>query len=287
MTDPIYNEADFGIIVERYGRLLGDGNAALDEFLDLDRTRDWSVLTSDFRNITFAQATAFHEEVVKLSDANRDAKAADLGARLAALARQSGIGFSLGLSPWTDSLLLKTFSDATRRVIIILGHDWYPIVTPTSSTGRYAAMSPLFRQCMESEYPAGIPAEFLNKRSCGVFFLNLYPDFRAPGGSTQGVTTARNFTKAFSACCEAIARNYEIACIVSWGSHVWDALRRNSRSLAGKTSEGIAAAALAGPHLLDINGVSHQYFPFTHPSSRGWFHGEKFKAQYGNIFENL
>jgi len=82
------------------------------------------------------------------------------------------VGYSLGISPITDDLLLRTFSEQTTRIIIVLAHNWYPILT-TGPDGRnpFLPIPPLRRYSILSEKkykPAVSP--LMNAQDCAVAY---------------------------------------------------------------------------------------------------------------------
>lgn len=95
------------------------------------------------------------------------------------------VGFSIGISTWTDFLLKETFDTDKKDILIILGHDWYPIMTDLKSKRKddLDEKHPLKRnaKCLEKNYGKAIPEKLRKNAIC--LFLNLYPDFRPPASN--------------------------------------------------------------------------------------------------------
>lgn len=235
--------------------------------MDLSRTRDWSYLTSDFRTLTFEKIQDFDRQIDALNLSSKSV--AEIGNSLASLSRSAKVGYSMGLCPWTDAMLLETFSSKTRRLLIIMGQDWYPIVKcdfDLNTSKGYAAKSPLVRQSPRDEYPFAFPQTLTTPPDRAIVFMNLYPDFRPPGMDCTGNIGADKFVAAFKACCREFSRNYTIDAVMTWGDPVWQALRKEVAISAGKPPEGIMTSALSGPFNLVFEGLSIPYHPFSHPS---------------------
>ncbi len=228
-----------------------------------------------------------HESLVSINDRT---KPCEFGMLLAELSKAHKVGFSHGFSPWTDTMLLETFSSKTRRLLIILGHDWYPIVThnfdPKTSKG-YAAKSPLICQSPRDEYAHALPNSLTSHPDRAIVFMNLYPDFRPPCADCTGEVGADKFVAAFSACCREFAKNYTIDAVVSWGAPVWQALREVTVNGARKKPEGIKAAALSGPFNLESQGLTIPYYPFAHPCHRGNFNQAAHFGKFQNVCSTI
>jgi hypothetical protein len=265
-----YTAQEADAILAAYRRVFPHTADALAAYWDFPRARCWSCLTTDFHKVTSDQVEAFHGA---LQTMDRTGAPADVGDRLRTLSLTCGVGYSLGISPWTDDLLLRTFIERTRRVLIILGHDWYPIVTRTPA---YQARSPLERQSLfdEAPYAAAVP-DIGRCVDCTVLFINLYPDFRPPGGDVMGALGDYGpWLLGIEAVCQSVARGFELAGIVSWGSHVWEAMKRRSVREWGLDPDwrslGVMAVAARhrGQHplMLLMGGRRVRWFPFAHPS---------------------
>jgi hypothetical protein len=181
-----YSRQESEQIFKSYQALWPNIPPQLEKFLDVNKERPWSVLTSDFHTTFYVNLQTFHQS---LGAVDYSTKPSELGIALAALSRAHNTGFSHGFSPWTDAMLLETFSSKTRRLLIILGHDWYPIVThdydPTAKKG-YAALSPLIHQSPRDEYPHALPDSLTAHPDRAILFLNLFPDFRPPCTDCMG-----------------------------------------------------------------------------------------------------
>jgi hypothetical protein len=299
-----YSNDEATRILSIYRALFPSTHGALAAYWDFERHREWSLLTTDFHNDDLPAITAldtatrqFENEVRRnynLSELINSVTVQDTVARrYRELAIIYHAGYSLGVSPITDDLLLRTFSEKTKRVVIVLGHDWYPIVT-TSPDGRnlFLPVPPLRRYSILSEKsyePAVRP--LINRRDCAIVFLNLYPDFRGPGINKLGsLGDYTQWVKGFIAVCESIAARFELAGVISWGTPVWTALRK--RLDTPFRDLGIMAAVeeqhqLREPLSLPLGAVTIPYFPFAHPSFATNFKKKSHWVAYQDVCSRL
>lgn len=266
MTTPLlFYSSDVQRILDAYRALFRSADQAVFDYLDLNgaRSRPWSVLTTNFQTVTPAQVSRLHADRVALTTNGKTEHV--LADELVQLSNRHGIGYSLGLSPWTDDLLLRTFTPASKRVVIVLAHDWYPIV---AKGFEYVANSPLLRDSPFSAekgnavYAAALP-DCLHDNARAVLFMNLYPDFRPPCSNKTGDIGAAQYMAGFQACCRTIANHYVIDAIISWGSPAWECLRK---WVAPPVTLGVMQAPTLGAMSLSFPGVSTRYFAFPHPS---------------------
>lgn len=262
-----YTVTEAEAILSAYRALFPRVNGALAEYWDRGGLREWSCLTTDFHALTPRAIARFDEAVRAI--AREPGACEEAGERLRMLARVHGVGFSLGISPWTDDLLLRTFNARTRKVLIILGHDWYPIATTDLS---YRATPPLERASIfdEPAYGEAVPKILWADGETAVLFLNLYPDFRAPGANVMGsLGDYAPWLCGFEALCATLAETFEIKAIVSWGSNVWEALNRTLdrewRHL-GVMAAVTRQAERGCAHELPLGKGKVAYFAFAHPS---------------------
>lgn len=143
--------------------------------------------------------------------------------RDAALA--TGVGYSIGISPWTDNLLVRTYADDKESAVILLGHDWYPIVTGDRSSG-----TPLISgfTARVKRYWPGAPEAVLDGSTVGLF-VNLYPDYRPPGDPKCGNLAKYGYSYAqclsgLDALVAAVRKRFSEIRVISWGSNVWSAM---------------------------------------------------------------
>ena len=299
-----YSKDEATRIFSIYRALFPSTHGALADYWDYERRREWSLLTTDFHNVDLPAITAlntavrqFENEVRRnynLSELINSVSVQDTVARrYRELAITYNAGYSLGVSPITDDLLLRTFSGQTKRIVILLGHDWYPIVT-TSPDGRnlFLPIPPLRRYSILSEKsyePAVRP--LINTQDCAVVFLNLYPDFRGPGINKLGsLGDYSQWVRGFIAVCESIAARFELAGVISWGTPVWTALRK--RLDIPFRDLGIMAAVeeqykLREPLPLPLGAVTVPYFPFAHPSFGTNFKKKSHWAAYQDVCSRL
>lgn len=252
-------------VLSAYRALFPSLDGALGRYLDVARERDWSCLTTNFHAVSTTDIQRFDDAVRKL---DHGATPEEIGNQLRHLARQHGVGYSLGISPWTDDLLLRSFASKTKRVVIVLGHDWYPIITKDMTT--YRATPPLERFSVYDERPYGeaIPTSLYQGGETAVFFLNLYPDFRAPGMDVMGsLGNYQPWVEGFAAACAAIRKNFEISAVISWGDPVWQALNRHVDGQWRNLGIIKAVGQHEGKALkLRLGDQTLAYYPFAHPS---------------------
>jgi hypothetical protein len=196
------------------------------------------------------------------------------GRRLKEAALAEGIGFSIGLSPWTDCSLERTWKPEKDRLVIILAHDWYPITVQRGDKAHPVDI-PL-RPCgLEAQvngtpkYHYATPPAVLAREPV-VLFMNLVPDYRPAGARTTGKLDGyAEWLEGFDAVLESAARRYRDIKIVSWGNHVWCALRTRVRQpvqrlgimQVGRQRQGEPLAYMADAGVFD-------YLPVAHPSDR-------------------
>lgn len=299
-----YSIDEVGRILGIYRALFPNTHGALDAYWDYERHREWSLLTTDFHRddrpaiLAFDKAVRQFETEVRRNYSpseliNSVAVQVTVGGRYRELALAHHLGYSLGISPITDDLLLRTFSEQTTRIVVVLAHDWYPIVTRgTDGRNPFLPIPPLRRYSILSEHsyePAIRP--LMEARDCAIVFLNLYPDFRGPGAKKTGsLGDYSQWVTGFIAVCESIAARFELAGVISWGSPVWMALRKMLDSPFRDL--GIMAAVeeqskLRAPLSLPLGAVTAPCFPFAHPSFGTNFKKKSHWAAYQDVCSRL
>jgi hypothetical protein len=225
-------------------------------------------LTTNFHLARYEEFEALHRRVVDITK-----KDLDVPSRANAMVQASkavGVGFSIGLSPWTDDALSLTWKAEKTKLVIILGHDWYPIVVKKRDGSYHQPDSPLW--CYgglhnTTKYHYAIPQSVLD-RTPVVLFLNLVPDFRQAGARTTGKLDGyEDWLLGFDAVLEAVSKIYEDLTIISWGAHTWHALW--PRLDADVKRQGLmrhAASDLRGSpiHYL-AQARRFRYLPIPHP----------------------
>lgn len=256
-----YSKSEVAAILGAYRSLFPRVGSDLSRYWDHSRSRSWSFLTTDFHAVDFGEFEGFSRSVREVAGNEPET----IGQRLRELSKASGIGYSLGISPWTDDLLLRTFSERERKIIIVLGHDWYPIVTRDLG---YKAGAPLDRFSIYDEpaYGAAVPKD----TGAIVLFLNLYPDFRAPGMDQVGsLGDYGPWLKGMDALFEDLSSDREVVGMLSWGKHVWEALQPR---LAPEWRDLSVMRAVevqrdrGRPHELKVGARTVPYWGFAHPS---------------------
>jgi len=285
--DQNYSPSEVTHIIDAYKRLFPSTEGTLADYWDYKRTRPWSYLTTDFHTVSIEQIQSLDTVARTIDSIGLTDKV--LGERFRETSQKYGVGYSLGITPCTDDLLLRSFSVKTDRVVIFLGHDWYPIVTRYRGRGElYTPFPPLRRQSIyyEPAYKDAIPENLLKTPDCAILFMNLYPDFRAPGSDKVG--TLGDYTEwinGFKAVCQSISKHFYLSGVISWGQHVWQALRKNLEE-EWRRLEIMAAVARqherGAPLNLRLDELTVPFYAFAHPSFATNFKKSSHWAAYRN-----
>lgn len=273
-----YTASQVSCILQAYRTLFPRVEEELATYWDYERRRQWSCLTTNFHQASADSIQSFDKDVIalqeKIGDSLNDLSHDAIGKLFREISLRHNIGYSIGISPWTDDLLLRTFRDETRRVIIILGHDWYPIVADTKE-GLYVPRSPLQRDSIldAPKYKDAIPDKLCQINDCAILFLNLYPDFRPPdAASTGSLGDYTQWIRGVGTICRLLAEQWYLQGLISWGRYVWKAMRPHVEDKDNwKRTEILDAVRCqyenGWPLRLKLNGVAIPYYAFAHPSS--------------------
>lgn len=300
----IYTDIEATRILDIYRNILPNIYGDLSIYFDYERKRKWSLLTTDFNNTDVISIKKFNDKASeynleilnKFPNVNKlpIEEQASISKIYRDMVVSYNIGFSLGVSPITDDLLLKTFNENTTRIIILLAHDWYPIITTApDGTTPFLPIPPLQKYSVLSEVkyePAVSP--LLKAQNCGLLFMNLYPDFRAPGSNKIGnLGDYTIYVKGFLAICKLISSKYDISGVISWGSNVWNALKNITNG--NKYNKGIMYVASElyrsqSPLFITIDNYNKiPYYPFAHPSFATNFKNKDHWASYQYVCSKL
>jgi hypothetical protein len=276
-----YTDAQVETLLQLYRRLFPKeedrGWNEVGVYWDFARSRPWSCLTTDVHAVSSAQIRDFdtaRRAWLRSDDPREDGQA------LACLARTHGCGYSVGVSPWTDSALHVTVTPETTKLIVLVGHDWYPIVP---MRGPAEARPPLdYFPLLDSAdpqwcaYADGMPyAEDFRRARIGLLFLNLVPDFRPPNVSAEGRfpfghPTAFGYSHCASGLRTAIklaSTTFCISHVVTWSSNAWGALREHAEDEEMKKLSVTKAAHGGGTdgHSWPLGQHVLRIHPFPHP----------------------
>lgn len=273
-----YTPSQIDHILQAYRSLFppDETTPALRSYLGWDRaaSRPWAFLTTDFHIATPEQLQALHDASIAIEvrwragELNKAARAA----ALIAASKAIGVGYSMGLNPWTDNLLLRTFDPRARRwprrLIVLVGHDWYPVAAGTDPE------SPMINQGLHlhTKYHGACPQAFFahdhGDDAPAIFFLNLYPDFRTPLegkiGAIKGMALSYpQCVQGLREIVKVLERKFEQVSIISWGDKAW----RHMRPLATPAAAnlGVKKNAMAHPGRV-LSFAGHGYLPISHPS---------------------
>jgi hypothetical protein len=268
----IYEPAEAEQILTAYRTLfpVEEITPALRTYWGWDRERAWSHLTTDFHAATVEKLLTLHKASVNIERRCRagELTATEKGRLLVAAAASQSVGFSLGVNPWTDNLLWRTFDPvgARRRLVVVVGHDWYPLGAGQDPE------SPMLDQGLHwtPKYHGPCPEAFFNstKNDPTVFFINLFPDFRASGESKMGVI--KDSALRYADCVEGLQEvlriltpKFEQTSVISWGGEAWRHMLPLTKSQTRRI--GVKKNAEADPGRL-LQFAGHKYLAISHPS---------------------
>lgn len=264
MDSQVYEQHQVETILSAYKSLFPKIDAPLAAYMDTERSREWSYLTTNFHAASYEQFHALHRQAREIDDmglsADRKANA------LRAASKECGVGFSMGFCAWTDNLLYRTYSPDKDHLTILLGHDWYPIVPP----GRQWSDSPL--SCLDTfhavkRYHPGAPPAVLENTTVALF-LNLYPDYRRPDANKTGNLKAfKQCMPGLDSVIASVSRQFKTIQLISWGSDQWAELSK--RVSPDRKAAGLMEHTRHAPgRILSFpsNGIQVPYLPLAHPS---------------------
>ncbi|MGO4575002.1 hypothetical protein AB4Z48_03020 [Cupriavidus sp. 2TAF22] len=269
----LYRQSEVELVLAAYRDIFPSINEPLAKYWGLGRERPWSYVTTDFHRATYEQLRHLHDRTQAI-----DAMALATDAKGAALRDASiacGVGFSMGICPWTDNLLLNTYSPDKDSLTILLGHDWYPIVVES----RNRSDSPMRNGDALHYTPKYMPAapQAIFDGSTVGLFLNLYPDYRPPGDGKCG--SLRNYGISYEECLDgldsiiaAVSKRFKTVRMISWGANVWTALRARVRGVSPLALMAHAQAMSGEILAFESSGKEIQYLPIAHPSHPGNFY---------------
>ena len=281
----LYSPDEVQQVLTAYKDLFPQTGGSLNQYWDFDRQRPWSCLTTNFHCATYENFSALHARWTELKHVEQDIYKQGVALRTASV--ESGAGYSLGICPWTDDLLLRTHRTDANAITIIIGHDWYPIVKKNG----LLSDSPLLRVSLFDvpRYVKAMPKGTLDGSNV-VLFLNLYPDYRPPGTDILGrLDRYDEWLAGLDAVVRAARARYGKVAIMSWGKHVWETLRTRLEPAFRKTSLMHFAKVHSGKILsLPCGGGEIPFLPIAHPSFAGNFstvhHKEHMRIGFDGLF---
>jgi len=282
-----YSEVDVQRILTAYREVFPEINEGLRKYWDLDRARPWAYLTTDFHRASYDALAELSERTEQI---NRDIEDVTLKANaLVAASRTLGVGFSIGISPWTDHGLFSTYASHKTKATVVLAHDWYPIVVKKS----HERDQPLFAQGLatlgppaRANYHSAVPPELLTGGGDRVLlFLNLYPHYRPPGADVMGQLTEEEYRgcrEGFLGVLEATLRRFDDVDVISWGRYTWNQLRKllPPDPVRVKLSDNWGSGAVRRLHSIPVGRHKVRYLPLAHPSHSGNF---RTKGETGHL----
>jgi hypothetical protein len=266
-NEDIYTPQRVARILHAHQSIFPKITPELADYWGSTRQRAWSCLTTNFHEASFAKLASLHEKAREIDRMGLDFDAKGRALREAALTL--GVGYSIGISPRTDNLLERTYSNDKDSGVILLGHDWYAIVPDERPAGT-PLMATDSLHGVERYWP-GAPESVLEGHTVGLF-VNLYPDYRPPGDPKCG--SLRKYGYSYSQCLSGldamvaeVKKRFNQVRLVSWGSNVWSALLPRVRGARSGIllSEHVRTAP---GNILDIElgGQKLAYLPLMHPA---------------------
>lgn len=283
-----YSLGEVEQITHAYRSIVPKITPELADYWGLQRVRPWSFVASDFHSVTFEQLKTLHERTLEIDRQGFGEQ--ERGSALRNAALSAGTGFSIGISPWTDNLLARTYADDNDSVVILLGHDWYPIVT-----GDHPSGTPLMSWDALHEverYWPGAPQAVLDGSAVGLF-VNLYPDYRPPGDPKCGNLSKYGYSYhqcllGLDALLAQVHKRFKHMQLISWGSDVWRALLPRVANARQSVLLSTAIQEASGQVLgIELGGHKVPYLPVMHPGHWGNFgrphHLRHVKAGYAAL----
>jgi hypothetical protein len=301
----MYTQEDFESIQECYRYVFPEINEQLERLWYPPSNYDWLCLTSRFDG-SGPDYKCFESLGNDLMRVNRNQPPAVVGPLLAGLARKHRVGYSIGLNPWADFLFLQREKIIPKEIIIIVAHNWYPLVT---STG----------ECPDPPLNRRDPSATMNGRYAFVFepfkergnpllmfFTNIFPHFLEAGKKTNAGLSVeeRNFIggnqgmkNGLTLTLEAISPLIKIRGIVALGTPVWNVLSSQVCSFSGMNLSNIVKQLRnrlkedptniknSLPMLLTKRG-NIPWLPYYHPSAfemYAWAGWEERRADYSKL----
>jgi hypothetical protein len=287
-NEEIYTPERVARIQRAYQSIFPTITPELADYWGLARRRPWSCLTTNFHEVTFANLEHLHQQAREIDKMGLPFEAKGRALRDASLA--TGAGYSIGISPWTDNLLERTYADDKDSVVILLGHDWYPIVPDDRPSGT-PLMATDSLHAVERYWP-GAPEAVLEGRTVGLF-VNLYPDYRPPGDPKCGSLSKYGYSYAqclagLDAMVTQVKKRFGQVQLVSWGSNVWTALTpRVHTARSGILLSQHVREASGSVLAIELGGQRIPYLPLMHPGHWGNFgrayHLRHVKAGYSSM----
>jgi len=270
-SEPLYTRDQVKLITEAYQHIFGTISPELRAYWDLDRKRAWGCLTSDFYRATYEQHQEASRRAIEIEKTILEP--VQRGEALREVTRQTGVGLSLGVCPWTDHGLFQSYAKNKdkRRLTIILGHDWYPIVPPRALKPHPVDV-PLrpgmgLRGLKKYISVGAVPAAIIDNDEL-LLFLNFKPDFRPPNTPVKGPFEPYDrCAEGFVALLNAVSREFKVQ-VISWGADVWSMLAQ--RVMRRSNPPGVCirvrdSANFGRPLELQVGRTTVPYLPLAHP----------------------
>jgi hypothetical protein len=206
-----YNEDETKKIIDAYRVIFGTEGNFLDFYFP-KINRSYNLIQTDYRKVSFPELEKAREHFEKkgedLSLVDRKERneilrsIAYLNSIESFRTKNPSVGMSVGLNPYCDDLLLRSYAKNKKNIVVLLFHNFYPILNRYKSNIWHQLKPPLYKYSivnteLENKYfddtktiisqnvwhspfnnrveiPMAIKKLFEKNI---VVFLNLYPDF--------------------------------------------------------------------------------------------------------------
>jgi hypothetical protein len=265
-----YSQQEYLQIVDAYRSLFPTCSEELRRYWFPDQNKSWARLTSEFHSdLSYGEFKEFGNEFLNVRG---DAEA------ISQLLSQHRVGLSIGLNPWADYLLLEHCGKKRGRgVVLIVMHNWYPLVRK----GKEPINTPLFKDNpRESAKYARVFTPFSRMDGPTPLFVNIFPHFLEAGADARSGVSAnqrqtvggrRHWGRGFLAMIQDIKA--EILGVVGFGAVVWDVLSWQFPELPCCSLSTIVKQAGKSTKASDlprfqVNKRDIPFLPCFHPDSR-------------------
>lgn len=318
-----YSVEDVDFILEAYKYIFRgiDKKTDLLEFFDIfnQRKKTWSFLTSNFLVNEYSDYKTFHDNFYNKWDSldkfiengkNQLDSYEIISKKIKFLGGSKIVGTSIGLNPKTDDLLLRTFKNGKKDIIIIMAHDYHPIVTKDqnekindpfensplvgcsmfeNSASQYEKYGKLFEKCNIEEIPI-------------ILYFNLYPFYREPNSSATGKF---NLECSYEECVNSYIKLFQLILengfyikgIITWGTYPAFSFKKEEKINLKNSSQNIDKKEFNrlrdfickmkendhNQFEIEVDNNKIPFYPLYHPAARE----SEYKKSSKDIFEKI
>jgi hypothetical protein len=274
-----YTKSQVEAIQKAYRYLFPTISPELERFWYPADDYDWLCMTSRFNESgpTFENFQALDNDLASI-DLNRDPDI--IGSELAQAARKHRVGFSIGLNPWADYLLLQAQHATPQEVVVIIAYNWYPLVTISKNTSK-PPNSPLYQDCpftwANGKYAFVFEPFKDHKRPLLMLFTNIFPHFMEAGEpANAGLSADQNrfvggkpgMKDGLIHTLNAINPSIQIRGLVFLGNNALSVFCDIGISAAVKGFREESIQSASDFPALSLGDKKIPYLPFFHPAAR-------------------